>query len=65
MTRTSIHRCVFFDDGGPELLCVCGARAVAVPDADGEGTLLVALDAEVASVTVTRSAARTELAVPA
>lgn len=65
MTRTSIHRCVFFDDGGPEHLCVCGARAVAVPDVDGEGTVLVPLDAEVASVTVARAVARTDLAVPA
>ncbi len=64
MTRTS-HRCVFFDDGGPEYLCVCGARAIAVPDPSGDGTVLVEVDVEVASVTVARTGARTDLAISA
>lgn len=34
-TRTRTHSCVFFDDGDTELLCVCGERALHLPDEDG------------------------------
>ena len=37
------HDCVYFDDGWPTLLCVCGARAVLVTGDDGE-SVLVKLD---------------------
>jgi hypothetical protein len=32
---TTQHRCVFFEDGEPEPVCVCGERAVLVADGDG------------------------------
>ncbi len=42
------HVCIWFDDGGEglELLCACGARAVAVVDEVTGDTVLVALAAE-------------------
>lgn len=50
------HTCVFFDDGEPELLCVCGVRALAVLDDDGETVVVVRLDDD-ATVTVLPSTA--------
>lgn len=55
------HTCVFFDDGEPELLCVCGGRAVAVLDVDGETVVLVELDEgdDVTALTTSSTRART------
>jgi hypothetical protein len=40
-----VHTCVFFDDGDPELLCVCGGRGmVLVEDDSSEGMLVALLD---------------------
>lgn len=58
------HTCVWFDDGEPELVCVCGARAVAVLEDDGETVVLVPVDDD-ATVTALPSPARGALAVPA
>lgn len=30
------HICVYFEDGWPDLTCVCGERAVLIADDDGE-----------------------------
>ena len=45
MTRTSIHAhvCVFFDDGAPEPVCLCGVRAVRIVDQDGLDVLVTPL----------------------
>lgn len=49
------HTCVFFEDRDLDLLCICGARAIHVLEADGESTVLVVLD-EDATVTTMPSA---------
>lgn len=38
------HTCVYYDDGWPDLTCVCGERVALLMDDDGEA-LLVCLDA--------------------
>ena len=40
-TRT--HICIYFDDGGPELLCSCGCRAVLLVDDEGYDSALYAM----------------------
>ena len=37
------HTCVYFDDGEPEMLCVCGGRALLL--LDGETEIFLAVDA--------------------
>lgn len=61
------HTCVFYDDGEPELLCVCGSRAVAVLDAHGETVVLVELheDATVPALPSTAPARSRVLAITA
>ena len=44
--RPHVHTCVFFDDGDPELLCVCGGRGLYVVE-EGEGMVVVLLDDDV------------------
>ncbi len=51
------HTCVYYDDGWPDLTCVCGERAAVPTDDDGEA-LLVSLD-------VPRPAAREHLPISA
>ena len=49
MAENGIHTCIFFDDGEPELLCVCGGRGLYLVEGDeGEGTFVVLLDDDVA-----------------
>ena len=43
MATDRIHRCIYFDDGGPELLCVCGGRGMVLVEDEGSEALLVAL----------------------
>jgi hypothetical protein len=66
MGTERIHTCIYFDDGDPELLCVCGGRGmILVEDDDSEGMLVALLDdvdISPAQVTVTL---RRELAVSA
>lgn len=50
------HTCVFFDDGEPELVCVCGGRAIVLTDGD---------DVVLLPVEVTVEAAGRELALTA
>ena len=71
MTSNRTHICVYFDDGGPEHVCVCGSRALLVLDDGGtQGGVLVALLDESAPVTALTARGRTrardgELAVSA
>lgn len=51
------HTCVYYDDGWPDLTCVCGERAALLVDDDGDVTLAV-LD-------VRRPAAREHLPISA
>ncbi|WP_298455684.1 hypothetical protein [uncultured Cellulomonas sp.] len=45
MATTRIHTCTYFDDGGPELLCCCGARGLyLVEDGDTDALLVALLD---------------------
>lgn len=45
MTSNRTHICVYFDDGGPEHVCVCGSRALLVVDEHtGESVLVALLD---------------------
>jgi len=45
MARDHVHRCTFFDDGDPELVCVCGSRGYVLVDDDApDGSLVVLLD---------------------
>ncbi len=45
MASDRTHRCTYFDDGGPELLCVCGGRGmILVEDDASEGMLIALLD---------------------
>lgn len=47
------HTCIWFDDGdGLEVLCVCGARAVAVLDDESGELVVVALAEEPAPLAV-------------
>jgi hypothetical protein len=59
MTSNRTHTCVYFDDGGPEHVCVCGSRALLVLDEDGTEGVLVALLDE--STTVTALTARAQV----
>ena len=59
------HLCTFFDEGGPELLCVCGARRfLLVDDDDPDGMLVALLDDRDVPVDVTLTQPR-ELAASA
>ena len=62
MGQNRIHTCTFFDDGGPELLCVCGGRGLWVVEEDGGGSLVVLVDDETTADVVVL---RRELAVSA
>lgn len=44
----SKHICVYFDDGGPEPVCVCGERIVVLMDEHGI-EVVAALEPEVGS----------------
>jgi predicted amidohydrolase len=47
MASDRTHTCIYFDDGGPELLCVCGGRGVILVEDDAsEGMLIALLDEE-------------------
>ena len=49
MAENGIHTCIYFDDGEPELLCVCGGRGLYLVEGDeGEGMLVVLLEDDVA-----------------
>lgn len=40
-TSVRVHACVFFDDGGFELFCACGERALEIADEHGDGVLVL------------------------
>ncbi len=64
MGEQHLHTCVFFDDGDPELLCVCGGRAMFVVEEEGaEGMVVVLVDDDVTPADV--YTLRQELAVSA
>ena len=63
-TSTRGHACVFFDDGGLELLCACGERALHLVDEDGDSTFVV-LCTEPSAVTSLIPPRARELAVSA
>ena len=63
-TSTRGHACAFFDDGGLELLCACGERALQLLDEHGDSTLVV-LWTEPSSVTSLPRLRTGELAVSA